>query len=1033
MRLSADVLLSSPVTREAPTHSPDAADTFTSPRTPQNKPSSSSNRRLVQPLLQQRRHALQQQLGGQGVNAPNVFQPTMAAVSARYIEERLTESNGTVGSALTSSTVSEKTADASSSTPAEDDEAGGRASVEDVEKVSSFPAHAVQATAASTHYSAEPVDEVRAERPGAPAVHCPPILAFGTGSLNFRATQPPITRIDAARPRPLLLPHTDNIMSLASYPSNLSFSPQANSSASSSFVGISTASKPTIHLAEGLPGPKLSSPSAALSEKAGGGTGMMSGRPAPLLLRSSFSTHTLYENASPSSSSSVNRARNVNGPPNVSPQLRMGPTPLHRPSSTASVTSGVATPLSSGSNRSNARPSFLRTVSAVMASSAAAAVASCASVSQTEMRGSHDSIHTLPRTSSGGGTLRAVNGRVLASPRGARRPELSARRTIFDRSGSAMLETESPSCALKKPEGDLPGLAERSAGQQGSTTPAAVGAARVEPTLTKEMRSFVLGQYRNLQLEVRSLPTTVQGPAAPPVQSDVTAASFVHIKRRSCPRHSKAAKRAAQQKMEEERLRVVQQQHHDMEIIRNGGREQVGQNMKSSTMLAGSLSKLRSRYKSGMQVGGSAERVLNSLDRTISAAFESDGSPFESADEVNSTVLYGGSPLSNMSPERLTQQPSETGTRNCSATTDAAAAGAQPQTANAGEEEAWHSSKFFKATRTAPPPPSTVSAQSQDRQRNGRTVNKNGMKGEAIVVAVMPDSDDDDDSEESDTPRWSTHLTRTKGNSSRRGDLSASAPATARPAKRAGELLFSKSNSHAPPSSPSLAKTTSFGGDENSSSSSDDDACFSFNKLRSQRFRSNLSLSSTQPLDRKNLSSTLPATSPLPPKGLPQHQLLSNALSPDPVGHRPGKMPSFSKELSFDMSGDDDDDDDDEDACCFCCPCKRPENFFALCHAGSQNGSFAMAAREMNGPERVRASSSACLHGEKDASLCGTEGADVAAASTEIAASPPDHNSDGNDGSDSRVVLEDLENDIDDDEPLLSMQSFRRTSIQRVR
>ena len=133
------------------------------------------------------------------------------------------------------------------------------------------------------------------------------------------------------------------------------------------------------------------------------------------------------------------------------------------------------------------------------------------------------------------------------------------------------------------------------------------------------------------------------------------------------------------------------------------------------------------------------------------------------------------------------------------------------------------------------------------------------------------------------------------------------------------------------------------------------------------------------------------------------------------------------------MSGDDDDDDDDEDACCFCCPCKRPENFFALCHAGSQNGSFAMAAREMNGPERVRASSSACLHGEKDASLCGTEGADVAAASTEIAASPPDHNSDGNDGSDSRVVLEDLENDIDDDEPLLSMQSFRRTSIQRVR
>lgn len=989
MYLASDALVS-PVTMEpsAP-HSAAASASCPSPRTPPT----SANRRLVRPLLLQRKNTIQQVSQGKASGQGGQVSGRPLAVSARYPDE------------VVPLDASQAVARGASSALATPNERDGITAPTDVsttaatrEDSRTSKGGAAAETAANSSPTIANPSSVNVSEGEAPAVHCPPLCSSHAATPFLRATQPPIKRISAARPRPLLLPRTDTPMSLASYPSNLSSGARANSSADSSFAGISSVSKPGGPVDGAVTTAKPSTPSTHLS---GRQTNEIAGErhAVPPLLRSSFSTNTLQDDANPSSASSYAARAPMNGSP--SPRLRVGgPVPPYLPSSATSVTSGAATPLSS--TRSSGRPSFLRTIlpSPLVASAPAPTAAAASSGGGTTS--AHEA-HTLTTKDV---APRAVNGRVLSSPHGARRPELGPRRTTFGRTASVASLTDgtaSTAAAAPPPAADVvvAGAGERGSGGDGvqvtaigDGSSAAAAAAAAEPAMSREMRSFVLGQYRTLQREVRTLPTVAEK-SGPPAQVDVSAADFVHVKRCTCPRHSKAARRAEIKRQEEERLRAVQQQHHDMAVIRNGGREQVGTNMKSSTMLAGSLSKLRSRNKGSGQ-SGSADRIRSSLDRTISLAFESEESPFGSPEEVETTKLYGVSPFPSStldgraSPAHQQQHQGES---------EPPAVSAQ-----AAGTEAWHASRFFMA----------VPAASQER-RSSRTVNKNGMKGEAIVVAVVPDSDEDDEessASEAETGRGG-RLRRTKGVAS--GTRAASRQ-TAVPPAEVREVATS--------AAVVAGATKRSGADNNSnnnnnSSSSDDDACFSFNKLRTQRLRSSMtqSLSFSQTLDQKSLSTMLPLAAPQ-----------STAQSPERAMHRPGKMLSPSKVSSSSSSSDAEDDEDvDPDACCVCCPCKKPENFFALCRTGSRSNSFVTPEPELREPRQDGGSSP--LYDPR-AEKAAPHVRSAAAASTAV---PLRASADVKAGFDSRVELEDLETMHDDDEPLLSMQSFRRTSIQRVR
>ncbi|KPI83193.1 hypothetical protein ABL78_7781 [Leptomonas seymouri] len=993
MSASADVLPLS-VVMELPSTAPDGPAAITSPHTPQSTPPNSANRLLLRPLPQRRRSNLQQtsrKLIGQHISSP----PTPSSAPAKHYEEEEAERSDTSESGGRSPAQSRaKTAtsveECGSTVPA-NIEAACTAIVATTTVAATPPAMA-------TCYPAEQIDgSARTEPPSIPTFHCPPICSAVAGKLSSGATQPNLRRISPSQPMPRFTPCFDASSTFLSYASNLSSSALANSSVSSSFAGISPLSRQGNPL-EPTAEPKLSSPSTALADT-GRGAGL-NGRPAPPLLRSSFFSHTLSDDANLSSASSYAGRTSMNGSVNGSPRLRVGPTPPRIPNNTIRVASGGATPPSS--NRSGARVSLLRI--GVPSSTVSPKVAT----------GPLDVSHQV-KENGNGSTMRAVGGLVPTSPQGVRRLEPSARRTTFDRSGSTASLSEGLSPTLKTgagKDGGEGGLG----GHCGTGESAPAVAGRVEPTLTKEMRNFVLGQYRTLQREVLALPTVAEK-SRDPSQADVSAAGFVHVRRCSCPLHSKSAKRAAERLQEEERLRILQQKHHDMEIIRNGGRERVGANMKSSAMLAGSLSKMRSRHRLSTQ-SNNAGHISSSLDRTIDAAFASEDSPFGSSVEVDGVALYGTGSFGCSSLKVLAQQPGASEAAKRQGEVDAAPAETTEAAAKAGETEAWCSSKFFMEARTAP---FSVASQGPDR-RGSRSVNKNRMKGEAIVVAVVPDSDEDEESE--GEVRWDTPLQRTKGDTeggrpgfsstswrmatpSQPKSLTASVSATC-PAKRAGERLPTQNGSHTPqchsPSSPSapLLMNNSRGSIDGGSSS-DDDACFSFNKLRSQRLRSTASPCSSQLVDPKDLSATQPLTPPKP-----------SDHSPDRVKRRFRSLLSLSNEPLPDVSVDEGGEGGDN-ACCFCCPCKKPENFFMLCRASKQNGSFVVAHEP----------ASVCPYREKDSLSHG------AAASTGLP--PPIHKEDADAGSECRVVFEDLEAVGGDDEPLLSMQSFRRTSIQRIR
>ncbi|TPP39960.1 hypothetical protein CGC21_25570 [Leishmania donovani] len=683
--------------------------------------------------------------------------------------------------------------------------------------------------------------------------------------------------------------------SSSSYFSNLSASTAHSSSASSSFYGAPASVPRASGAGKGHAAvASLSPPALPDGVPACNGDGNRSGssteaKVVPLLLRTWLSAHTIGEElGSPSISRSASRNL-VRGPSLTVPQAPLGTLP---PSGATSM--GSVTPLSS--NRSSTHPSFMRPPSVTRSGGEQGSIKVPGGLRQISGGGKGKSSPT-------GGIAHAVNGRVLCSPHGARRPDLGSRRTTFQRSTSNLSLPEASSSGGAPPPSDL------GEWSSGAAVRKDTASARPPPSsMPKEMHSFILSQYRTLQRDVLSLPAPQQS-----VYPDVTSVDFQHIKRATCSKHSKAAKKALKAQ-EEVRLRALQQQHHDMEVIRNGGREHVGQSMKSSVVLAGSLSKLRARTRSSL--GRSAATALGASPATSLVI----GSP----DECSVTALYPGDGSGRATPEKHDAAQSQTPER---------------------EREAWHASKAFMA--------SNAPAGAQRHGRQSRSVNKNRMKGEEIVVAIALDSEDEEDVDASttsnaetwrrsrvDQPHRSAHVSSTA-----LGELS-SDTAT----KCAGERL----------------------------------------QQRGSRVRSAPSPSSALPLEL--------CSPPVASRSGSRASLSAHAL--DSSHHHSNATTA----LLAHSSSESDDGEDAADECCHCCPCKRPKNFFALCRTSSQSA----ASLVWRGEKRNVAAGA--MQEEKPSS-------------TAISRASPD---------DSQFVVEDLE-DSDEDEPTLSMQSFRRANIQRIR
>ncbi|KAG5467725.1 hypothetical protein LSCM4_00804 [Leishmania orientalis] len=742
----------------------------------------------------------------------------------------------------------------------------------------------------------------------------------------------------------------------AARPSSLSMSTVHNSSASSSFHGT-PASAPRAagtgrSPAGGAPLSSLALPhgTPSCNGNSYGSGSSAEAKAAPLLLRTWLSVHAIGEELdSPATSRSTSR-NPVSGPSFAALQPPLGPL---LPGGTASA--GSVTSLSS--NRSSAHPSFLRPPSVTHSSGASAAQANG------EHRSLNIHVGVRPMRSGGdnssptGGIVHAVNGRVVCSPHGARRPDLSARRTTFQRSTSNLSLREASSSRGPPLPSDLKASSSDVAATQGTAL------ARLPAPTQTEMHSFILGQYRTFQRDVLS------HPAAPlSVDADVTAVSFQHVERTTCPKHSKAAKKALLRAQEELRLRALQQQHHDMEVIRNGGREHIGKNMKSSAMLAGTLSKLRARTRSSLGSSSSstaAERPRGSMEWSTSenaALAASVATSFVgSPDECNATALCIGNTCSYAAHE----------------TNDAA----QSRTPKR-ELEAWHVSKAFMA--------SDAPADARQYRQQARNVNKNGMKGEEIVMDIVFDSEDGEDADAS-----STSSTETLGRS-RVGQLQRSAhlaPVDSADftrytaAKCAGERLVSQPQRRGGAAA-SVRRSAHPLHNSSSDSASSEESYFSLTKHRASGVRHTPPLPSTLPLE------------------LDSHHRTNAATASRAHG-----------------SSERDDDGDTKDRCCHCCPCKRPKSVLALCRTNSHSAASTVRQEEEH----------SLVVGDIDEEkhFFHRLAAPAASATAMVDRQSYTAMSCANSGG-SSFVVEDLEGS-DEDEPTLSMQSFRRANIQRIR
>ncbi|AYU82379.1 hypothetical protein, unknown function [Leishmania donovani] len=916
---------------------------FASPRTPKSTPPPTASRCLVRPLLLQRRHSRsdgpqhqqqqsscasnpssanlceseQEGAGGVEILLAKQYRPMRAIVSSRYAgtaagqQERRQRQEDAAGTAVDGG-AAEKLA---SGAAKENDGAG----------------HSSSSSTTTTDGTAGGVRCIAVQLPSDHHTAAAPNSA-SRGQEDKRQVANRSVPINSARPcgEALVAP------SSSSYFSNLSASTAHSSSASSSFYGAPASVPRASGAGKGHAAvASLSPPALPDGVPACNGDGNRSGssteaKVVPLLLRTWLSAHTIGEElGSPSISRSASRNL-VRGPSLTVPQAPLGTLP---PSGATSM--GSVTPLSS--NRSSTHPSFMRPPSVTRSGGEQGSIKVPGGLRQISGGGKGKSSPT-------GGIAHAVNGRVLCSPHGARRPDLGSRRTTFQRSTSNLSLPEASSSGGAPPPSDL------GEWSSGAAVRKDTASARPPPSsMPKEMHSFILSQYRTLQRDVLSLPAPQQS-----VYPDVTSVDFQHIKRATCSKHSKAAKKALKAQ-EEVRLRALQQQHHDMEVIRNGGREHVGQSMKSSVVLAGSLSKLRARTRSSL--GRSAATALGASPATSLVI----GSP----DECSVTALYPGDGSGRATPEKHDAAQSQTPER---------------------EREAWHASKAFMA--------SNAPAGAQRHGRQSRSVNKNRMKGEEIVVAIALDSEDEEDVDASttsnaetwrrsrvDQPHRSAHVSSTA-----LGELS-SDTAT----KCAGERLVSQpQRRRGAAASKRCAERHVHSSSSSSSSSRNEEGCFPCKQQRGSRVRSAPSPSSALPLEL--------CSPPVASRSGSRASLSAHAL--DSSHHHSNATTA----LLAHSSSESDDGEDAADECCHCCPCKRPKNFFALCRTSSQSA----ASLVWRGEKRNVAAGA--MQEEKPSS-------------TAISRASPD---------DSQFVVEDLE-DSDEDEPTLSMQSFRRANIQRIR
>ncbi|AIN97538.1 hypothetical protein LPMP_200460 [Leishmania panamensis] len=668
----------------------------------------------------------------------------------------------------------------------------------------------------------------------------------------------------------------------------------------------------------------------------------------PLLLVNRLSTHCVSEElGSPVTSRPASR-HVVSG---ASLTLLQGP--LGTPLGSGATSLDSVTPLSS--NWSSARTSFMRPPSLTRSSGAAS----------TQGGSDHGSITVpggLPQTCGGGGSggptgviPHSVNGRVLCSSHGARQPDLGARRTTFQRSASSASPSVATSSRGAPPPSD-PSEWSSSAAVTKDTT-----SARPPPSMSREMQSFVLGQYRTLQRAVLLRPAPPQS-----VDADESSADFQHIKRTTCPKHSKAAKETIKAQ-EVVRLRTLQQHHHDMEVIRNGGREHVGPEMKSSVVLAGALSKLRARTRCSLSRSAAVD-----LGGSVETSFV--GSP----DERNVAALYSRDGSSDATHEKN---------------------GAAQSPRSEGEPEAWHTSKAFMEFN-AP-------ADARCKGQKWGHVNKNRMKSEEIVMAVVFDSDDEE-TDASGTSSVETQRRSSVGLSHRSAQLSPMdvgefSSNTAE--KRAGERLVSQPQRRRGAAAPARCATPPLHG----SSSGSEESRFACNNQRRSSALNIPSLYATQPLEP---CSPLATSTSAPPAFLPTH-------SHDASHHHSNSAVTLLERRSPERDGD----EDAEDECCHCCPCKHPKNFFALCRANSQSTASLVCRGEQRNVGVSRTDEGTQLISRLAQPAASVKPMAERQPSTVMSCANSDACS---------VVVEDLENN-DGDEVMLSMQSFRRSNIRRIR
>eukprot|EP00796_Vickermania_ingenoplastis_P011967 gene11967-8240_t len=221
---------------------------------------------------------------------------------------------------------------------------------------------------------------------------------------------------------------------------------------------------------------------------------------------------------------------------------------------------------------------------------------------------------------------------------------------------------------------------------------------------TSEYKGFIRAQYRKLQKDVGEGVCSGSGLSAggsPDIKALVQ-----HIRRCDCPQHSEAAIKKRREEEEQKRLRLVQQQWHDLAVIENGGREKIDPSLRSSAALAASLAKAK-------REGGSALASSNA-----SVALSPCTSPSKAGNRHSQEQQEQGA------PDGLPPRPSSTA-----------------------------------VTPAAVPPLDLAAAAAQGGYDSGPLTSQRGTRKEAVVVALIAsESDSDDDSSASDKEHGSEPL-----------------------------------------------------------------------------------------------------------------------------------------------------------------------------------------------------------------------------------------------------------------------------------